>query len=202
MTLFITANPKIELFPESQINTQLKEMVSAWKVATNATAAEEFIKLWTDPHKISYLNDQTTGETGVPKYTAEWTLGDDYNTALPGKEGLMIGKGGAHLKGLQKGANDKYGPLSVLAVWATKTPSGKTVFGVLGNNKDAILETLTRIKNQAAIFMTSHGWTVFPTPMRMVFYSHYEDPDHLYHWIQATPDPLSGWATGQFYMVK
>ena len=102
---------------------------------------------------------------------------------------------------LQKTANEKFGENSVLAVWATRTPKGKTVFAVLGNHQGAILETLTRIKNQATILMTNHGWTVFPTPMSFMSYSPYEDPDHLHYWIH-TPHLREGWTVFKYTIQK
>ena len=169
-------------------------MASPYKTATNGDNTGH---IWVQPSHINYLVDPATGEVGLPKYISEWTLGDDYSL----REGLLIGEKGKHLKMLQKTANEKFGENSVLAVWATRTPNGKTVFAVLGNHQGAILETLTRIKNQAAILMTNHGWTVFPTPMSFMSYSPYEDPDHLHYWIH-TPHLHEGWTVFKYNIQK
>ena len=169
-------------------------MVSPYKTATNG---EDTAHLWVQPSNISYLHDSTTGELAHPKFIAEWTLRDDYTL----RPGLLIGDKGKHFKMLQKTANERYGECAVLAIWATKTPYGKTVFAVLGNHQGAILETLTRIKEQSAILMANHGWTIFPTPMSLVFYAHYENPEHLFHWVQ-TPHLHQGWTATKYNIEK
>ena len=61
--------------------------------------------IWTNPADIDYLKNQETGEIAQPKICAEWTLSNAYTQTMPGKEGLLIGKKGMHLKNLQERMN-------------------------------------------------------------------------------------------------
>ena len=102
--------------------------------------------IWTNPADIDYLKNQETGEITQPKICAEWTLSNAYTQTMPGKEGLLIGKKGMHLKNLQERMNSVNGEGSVNAIWATKNSENRTVFSVLGNNLDAVVCSAHEVK--------------------------------------------------------
>ncbi len=147
--------------------------MEAYKIAING---DNEIKLWVDP--CSLLR---SGETAIPKYTGEWTLGDDYALKVE-----MLKE--AYINNLHKMTNGKYGVLSIIAIQKTRTPDGKTVFTVLGNNKEAIIEILISI-NSSMYHIASTAYL-----MNIVFYMAYKDPDHLHYWVQA-PTTEFKWIT-------
>jgi len=148
---------------QSQINKE-------WQTTT--TWYPKLIGFHGKPSDVEYLQGE------VPHWGTEWMLPLSFIDALPGKEGLIIGKGGSKLVKIQDDMNDKFGgrkvldwndgspldvvPASVQAIWAKKLPDGMTVFTVYGDNASACLQVLQMIRDSAMKIMQDYGWMVFP----------------------------------------
>ena len=144
------------------------------------TMYDVLINFQGNPSDVKKLED----EPQPPHFGAEWMLPLPFIDALPGKEGLIIGKSGNKLKEYQDKVNERYGgqhtedwgqpweepeviPAAVQAIWAKKCPDGMTVFTAYGRKPEACLQALQMIRDSAMKIMENHGWTVFPKYWRI-----------------------------------
>ena len=155
--------------------------------------------IWTNPADIDYLKNHETGEITQSKICAEWTLSNAYTQTMPGKEGLLIGKKGMHLKNLQERMNSVNGEGSVHAIWATKNSENRTVFSVLGNNLDAVVCALMSIKLQSELIVSNHGWVAVWEPMTLLIHQSQYEPSLITVWKEASsPEDEINWQASGF----
>ena len=100
---------------------------------------------------------------------AEWILREDFDIHLGKKAGLLIGAEGKHLKELQNKINEEKGENAVMAIWAKRIPDGRMAFTAYGKSDDGVLNALKEISDRSIEILQNYGWTVYPTPVNIVF---------------------------------
>ena len=91
---------------------------------------------------------------------------EDFDIHLSKKAGLLIGAQENHLKSCRTNQPEKE---KMPWPFFKRIPDGRMAFTAYGKSDDGVLNALKEISDRSIEILQNYGWTVYPTPVNIVF---------------------------------